>query len=369
MMHNMKQEFVKAMDGLAFSGQDKAAMTQKLLNQPPKSFSGRKLLALSLAAVLILTTMTAAAVYVRWPDSILQDFPFRDQDKQAAEQAGLASFPPTVSTTDQGVTISVAQTLMDPYRAVIIFRIEGVKLPKDAVPQADWEITMRDRDAANGAYGFFNGILETAPGVLTYSDGSPLKRDENGTSIPRFSGEDGSLEYSVSLTFDTPQSPSTLVTARCSGIYLQNDEEEIPLVEGSWELSWNMTGSAQSRIVEPDIPIGDSGYFLKRAELSSLTAILEISGTDRTPDSPSVKRMSYGVPDLEGVMLKDGSYIPVPTGTICSVKPLGNQTVLCNSCIQVVDVDQIDALVFGNGNAELVDGEYVWCDSYVVPIS
>lgn len=370
MTHMINREFRDAMDGLTFSQQEKAAMTQALLRKTErKSFSGRKLLMLSFAVVLILTTMTAAAVYTRWPDSIVQDFPFRGQDKQTAEQSGLASFPSTISVTDQGVTISVAQTLMDPYRAVLIFRIEGVKLPEGTVPQADWEITMDGRYAANGAYGFFNGILETSPGVLTYADGSPLTRDENGMAIPRFAGEDGSLEYSVSLTFDTPQSPSPLVTARCSGIYLRRDDEKIPLADGSWEFTWNMTSSDRLRKAEPNVPIGDSGYYLKRAELTSLTAILEISGTDRTSESPSVKRMSCGVPDLEGVMLKDGTFSPVPTGTICSIKPLGNQTVLCNSGIQVVDVAQIDALVFGNRNAELVDGEYIQCDSYIVPIS
>lgn len=34
-----------------------------------------------------------------------------------------------------------------------------------------------------------------------------------------------------------------------------------------------------------------------------------------------------------------------------------------------MDVEQIDALIFANFNAELIDGEYVWCDDYIVPIS
>lgn len=380
MMHSMKQEFTQAMDGLAFSGQDKADMTQRLLNMTqvsPKSFSGRKLILLSLAAVLILTTMTAAAVYIRWPVSSAKDFHFSEEDKKAAEQSGLAVLPQTdksktsqiVSATDQGVTISVVQTLMDPYRAVLIFRVEGVELPDGVVPCADWDVTMSGRPAASAACGFFDGFLETSPGVFTYADGSPRERDENGIPIPRPAAEDGSLEYSIVFTYDTPQSSVAEVTARCSSIYIYNDDEIVTLAEGCWELSWTLTGSDQSRIVQPNVPIGDSGYYLKRAELSSLTAILEISGTDRAPESPSMKRLSYGVPDLEGVMLKDGTYRPISTGTMFSVTPTENKTLLCNSAIQVVDVDQIEALVFYNGNAELIDGEYVQCDSYIVPIS
>lgn len=382
MKRNVKQEFQESMEGLRFSQQDKAAMIQSLLcktETDPRSFSGRKFLVLSFAVVLILITMTAAAVYARWPVSIAQDFAFRAQDKKAAEQSGLAVLPQTakstgktsqiVSATDQGVTISVAQTLMDPYRAVIIFCVEGVDLPEGVVPCADWEITMSGRDATSSACGFFNGILETSPGVLTYADGSSLERDENGKSIPRPVMADGSLECSVSFTYDTPQSSTTEITARCSGIYMQNNEKQTPLAEGNWELSWTLTGSGQSRIVQPNVPIGDSGYFLKRAELTSLTALMEISGTDRPPENPSAKKMSCGVPSLEGVMLKDGTYSPISTGTICSVKPTENKTLLCNSSIQVVDVEQIDALVFENFNAELIDGDYVRCDSYIVPIS
>lgn len=380
MKRNVKQEFKEAMDGLRFSPQEKTAMAGNLLNKaqkPPKSFSARKLVVLSLAAVLILTTMTAAAVYIRWPVSIAKDFHFRQQDKQAAEQSGLAVLPQAakgktsqiVKATDQGITISVAQTLMDPYRTYILFRVEGIDLPEGVVPFADWEVSMSGRDDASGTYGFFDGILETSPGVFTYADGSPLERDENGISIPRPAAADGSLECSISFTYDAPQPSSTLVTARCSRIYISNDGEQIPLVEGNWELSWTLTGSNQSRIVEPNVPIGDSGYFLKRTELTSLTALMEISGIDRPPQNPSAKKMSYGVPNLVGVFLKDGTYSPISTGTVHSVKPTENKTLLCSSGIQVVNVDQIDALVFENFNAELIDGEYVWCDNYIVPIS
>lgn len=380
MKRTMKREFEEAMDELHFSQKEKSAMTQRLLNQAqehPKTFSSRKLVVLSLAAVLILSTMTAAAVYIPWPISIAQNFHFREQDKQAAKASGLAVLPQktkpigeTISTTDQGVTISVAQTLMDPYRAVILLRVEGVDLPEGLHPRADWEITMSGRDAASMSSDFFNGILETAPGVFTYADGSPLERDESGFPISRYMAADGSLECSVSLTYETPQSSATLVTARCSRISAVNHlGESIPLAEGNWELSWTLTGSAQSRTMEPNAPIGDSGYLLKRAELTSLTALMELSGTDRPPASPSAKKMSSGVPSLEGVMLKDGTYIPISTGTVCSVKPTKQNTLLCNSSIQVVDVNQIASLVFDNQNAERIDGEYVWCDDYIVPIS
>lgn len=382
MKRNVKQEFQEAMDGLHFSQQEKTAMTQRLLNQAqgsPKSFSTRKLVALSLAAVLILSTMTAAAVYTRWPVSIAQDFHFREQDKQAAEQSGLTVLPQTakpagkapqiVKATDQGVTISVAQTLMDPYRTFLLFRVEGVDLPEGVVPCADWEISMNGQGPTPAGCRFFDGILETSPGVFTYADGTPLQRDENGIRISRPAAEDGSLECSVSFTYDAPQPSSAQVTARCSRIYIHSDEEQIPLAEGNWELSWTLTGSSQSRTVQPNVPIGDSGYFLKRAELTSLTALTEISGTDRPPENSSAKKMACGVPSLEGVMLKDGTYHPTSTGTVCSVKITENNTLLCNSSIQVVDVDQIDALVFANFNVELVDGEYIWCDNYIVPIS
>lgn len=388
MKRNVKQEFKEAMDSLHFSPQEKAAMAEKLLNKaqkPPKSFSARKLVALSLAAVLILSTMTAAAVYIRWPKSTERFYQYTEQEKQTAEKSGLSVLPqetkpsPTnatpqiVSAADQGITVSVVQTLMDPYRVSIVFRIDGFDLPEGEWPSIDnLEISMSGRDEHPSFGGsFFNGIVERTPDVFTYLDGTPLQRDESGAVILQPVAADGSLEYQADFFYRTPQPMNTDITARLTGIGISKGvDEEIILVEGNWDLSWTVAGSDQARTVEPNVPIGDSGFTLRRAELSSLTAIMEIEGDDSSHTSIYTgEPIDHWIPNLRGVMLKDGTYVPSPIGFGQGDNEIENDVFLAKASIQVVDVDQIESLVFYSMDEQLIDGKYVTGEDYIVPIS
>lgn len=389
------QDFKKAMEGLRFSQRQKAAMTQKLLNKiqtSPKSFSRRKMVAVPLAAALILTTMTAAAVYTRWPKGTEQHHQYTEQEKQAAEKSGFSVLPqetkpsPTnktpqvVSATDQGITISVVQTLMDQDRATLIFRIDGFELPDGEFPSADGcEINLGGQSYGFGSR-FFDGIIESKPGVYTYADGSPCQTDEYGSNIARPVASDGSIEFIVDLIFHEPQPLSTDITVHFSEIGIQDGLEQITLVKGDWTLSWTLTGTNKTRTLEPNAPIADTGVTVRRVTLTPLSTTMEFEGgtlidmnqfdaDDTSVDNTYPAAWTWEwAPMLLGVMLKDGTYVASPpTGGGMWVNE--DESLTVNTGIQVVDIDQIAALVFHSREGKLVDGVYVPGEHYVVPIS
>ena len=111
-------------------------------------FSGKKKLLFVLAATLIMATMTAAAVYTRWSATMqLGNYGGvqpSEQIKKQAEQSGLSVIPTEtkdgkqepISATDNGITVTLAQTVMDQYGGKVIFRIDGLELEEGQAPWA-----------------------------------------------------------------------------------------------------------------------------------------------------------------------------------------------------------------------------------------
>ena len=70
MKHNLKAEMRESMDALHFSQEDKNAMIHNLTAQmketQPRKRSSRKLMIVATAAVMLMATLTGAAVFTRW---------------------------------------------------------------------------------------------------------------------------------------------------------------------------------------------------------------------------------------------------------------------------------------------------------------
>lgn len=110
-----------------------------------KTFGKKKLLLL-LAAVLVMGTMTAARFYTRWSATMqLGNYGGEqpsEQIKSQAEKTGLSVVPTkakgnkqeAITATDNGITVTVAQTLADQYGGRVIFRIEAWNWRTDRLP-------------------------------------------------------------------------------------------------------------------------------------------------------------------------------------------------------------------------------------------
>ena len=145
-------------------------------------FSGKKKLLFLLAATLIMGTMTAAAVYTRWSTTAQTRYNPSQDVKEQAQKSGLSvmleetkgkeNSDEVLSVTDQGVTITAVQSIVDNYRAEITFRIEGFELPEGEEPFAWPRVTV------DGNRGFTEAKPEVSmtalPGMTRENGSTPL---------------------------------------------------------------------------------------------------------------------------------------------------------------------------------------------------
>ena len=336
MKRNMKTEFVSSMDNLCFTPQQKAAMAQGLIAQMEEqtmrkhNFSSRKLVLIAAAAALLIATLTGAAAYTRWSKNAQNRYNPSEDVKQQAENSGLSVMlenkqeeNAVLSATDQGVTITAVQSIVDNYRAEITFRIEGFEVPEDEYP-ATWPTVTIDGDTRFYGMqegGFFDGTTWNEAGEWVYvSTGKPVAFEPDGeyeSAILDWVADDGSLEYTHIISFqetDGRYMGKEIVFTFDSidfGSHKKAGMSE-PQVVGNWELKWTLTGTGDSITVTPNAEIGNSGVVLLDAEIGQKTIRARYQLDEYWDGWNELVPMPQ---EVLGVRMKDGSEYHCGGGT------------------------------------------------------
>ena len=389
MKHNLKSEMKQSMDSLRFSDEEKNAMVYDLLDranqEKPKKHSRRKLVIIALAACLSLTMLTGAAVYTRWSTTAQTRYNPSQDVKEQAEKSGLsvmleetkgAANPNEVlSVTDQGVTITAVQTIMDNYHAEIIFRIEGFDLPEDKLP-ATWPTVTIDGDEHFGGSQsgwFFEGTTRNEEGKLVYaSNGQPVQSDEDGNLILDYVADDGSLEYIYSISFEKTDGRylGREIAFSFHSFDFQSDKPAgmpEPQVEGNWELKWTLTGTSDSISITPNAKIGDSDVILLDAEIGQKTIRARYQLKDYWEGWDEMEEFPQA---LWGVRMKDGSEHMCGGGT-SGFEDQENMIYFTEWDISdaILDISQVESLMFHKGWELDANGKPTIQTFYYIPIS
>lgn len=378
MRYNIKKELQASMDAVQFSQDTKDAMVDTLLARmeaqetQQKKHGGKKLLLISLAAAMVLATLTGAAVFTRWSRSAQAAYNPPQQIKEQAEKSGLSvmledkaeeTAPSQVlSATDQGITVTAVQTVADNYGAELTFRIEGFTLPEDRDPWAFWDSLTIDgsRDFSSSlSGGFFDGTTRNAEGKWVYvSNGQPVasRDDEFQSAILEWVAADGSLEYTVYIDF-RDNSGAYLgkeVAIHFTGFGVGPEKGgvmEEALVSGNWDLRWTLNGAdstENSITITPNVEIGDSGLTLLEAEIGQKT-IRAVYQSDH--DWDGWKQLEMLSPALERVCLKNGEQIQVSPSSENYKR--WEQERICEVVYQtfdgLLDISQIESLAYHKG--------------------
>lgn len=351
-------------------------------------FSGRKKLLFVLAATLIMGTMTAAAVYTRWSTTVQTRYNPSQDVKEQAEKSGLsvmleetkgAANPNEVlSVTDQGVTITAVQTIVDNYRAEITFRIEGFELPEDKEPFA-WPMVTVDGNLdfyGSQTGGFYDGTTRNDKGEWVYaSDGSPVKYDDTKPFSPAildYVADDGSLEYTHYISFNETDGRyfGKEIVFSFHSIDLQSDQKAgmpEPQVEGNWELKWTLTGTGDSISVTPNAKIGDSDVVLLDAQIGQLSLRTRYQVDEYWEGWDELVTLPQGVC---GVRMKDGSEHRCVASTY-GFEDQEKMVYFMESQMfdAILDVSQVESLMFHKGWELDANGKPTIQTFYYIPVS
>ena len=338
---------------------------------------------LLIAATVSTMLLTGAGLYTRWSNTAQARYQPSEQIKAQAEKSGLSTLVSetqeaedsgkVLSVTDQGITISLVQTIVDAYGADLTFRIQGFALPEGRSP-AVWPeaaIDGADTDFYSSQSGdFFDGTTHNAQGEWVYMDGTPVQMDANGEAILRPVADDGSLEYTHHITFQKTDGSyfgrEIQVTFPYIGVWsFEKAGEPEPVVEGSWTLKWTLTGTESRTKLPINTEIGDSGVILLDAEIGQKTIRTRYKvpalwdGWDQLTELPEA---------VCGVRIKDG------TRYSCGPRTSGfedqeNMIYFIESEMvdAILDPDQVEALLSFKGAKTDAEGKPIK-EFYEIPV-
>ena len=358
MRKSFKEEYSRSMDSLCFTDEAKEAMVKSLTSQSVRQEKGKhtmkKAFYIVLAAALLTATMTGAAVYARWADSLPQAETTTKTQRQEAEKTGLSTVPrqapengDITSVTKNGVTISVRQTLADRTSARLVFTVSGWKAPEGKQPFLMPELKFEGDPGSYGVGGeIYHKPFQWENHVAVYPDGTPVPLDKDGDPICIYETEAGDIELMLTINAqDLKNCFGKKVYIDIPDLGISERTEYKPLLKGPWNLTWTLTGSEDTSAWDVEKPIGDTGIVLKEVTLSplSIEVLLQLpekfEGFDTLEPFPLV---------LAGYRTKDGQEHRELSGGGMDLyeDPEKGLYRISRSSDSILDSEQITAILF-----------------------
>lgn len=346
-----------------------------------------------LAAALAVGTVTVgAAAYMKWSGGMEKELRVTEEQKEMAESTGLADFP-EISVTENGVTVTAQQSIVDNYYAYLSFKVEGYDAPEGEQPMFSDTVVTVDGETLTWGAGFYDGLITGEDGKAVLADGSPIPEDENGNLLIDYTMDDGSLEYRINLSGGGEKGffigKPIHVELKDLGIYTDKGGDGQIDVEGTWSFDWTLQGDDSVYIAECNEVLGETGATVIGAEISpiSIKAVLEmprqeikeigyqesqveVDGELQQVSEPFEYTSYVEPPMLKGVKLKDGTLLSnlyMGPGYMGYIDEESDQYEVRFAIDRILDVDQVQSLLFLK---ELPEGEGIVTEEnlYVVDI-
>lgn len=330
----------------------------------------RKLNRVAVAAIAGLLTLSAVTVSAyeihRWSCGVKEYFQLTSEDIAKIEKKGVVDFPDekgkTQSITNNGVTISAAQTIVDNYYAYVSFKVQGYQIEEGETPGFGNIQCTLDENSVSNCSGFYDGTIDDGSGTAVMADGSEIPANKDGSLVDTYMQKDGTLEYHILLYTDGTKgyfkNKTLKVELKDLGIYDSKEEVKVEK-EGTWSFEWKLDGTSESMIKKMNAPIGKTGAIVTECEVSPITlrAVIDVSNMKK-----EMLEEGAEYPYLSGVKLKDGTLLTrITEGGRETALKRGKVEVLF-STNRIIDIEEVESFLFVKKGWE--DGEKCTEDNF-----
>lgn len=295
--------------------------------------------AIMLAAVLALGSITVlAAGYFQWNQKLAEIFEVDKIQQNNLIEKGVTE-QKSASVTDNGLTVSLAQTLQDKDYLYILL-----------------EVTAPQNIKLTGTNLFETLSIDVSGETDFYTSISGNFMDTN--KEPEITNK-RYFEYWIKKRTDLNEKDITLHFKN-----LQADSGKLDIhtiLEGDWSLTWKMAYQDSTKSFDLNKASNLSGYnvLVKRVEISPLSMTVYFDGEDiksiEKAEKVSLDKLDTLMPiTFRGVKYKDKTAVPIMGGPGgAGFNKATGEYKFSTSFDKVINVDDVEALLFGADNSEI----------------
>ena len=312
--------------------------------------------------ILAVSSISAtAAIHYYWGRGMNGNLQASDTTQRELTESGIAKVYredpdyASLAVTDHGITVAPNTVIVDDRFVYMSFRISGYSVADGAEPGFYMvDIYQGDDPEDEGSwvnmYGgtMYDGIIPDENGHPVYEDGSPLEFNEDGGIISYYTDSNGDMEYIIQAGI-VNQNDSLLgkkihVNFTNLGVFSRVKKGEFTLeVEGNWNFEMILPDVSSAKDIEVGQRVEGTGFVMESISISPVSIKVNYS----VIEVPEIKEDELGIPEVKGVVLKDGTRIPYLTdgGRIGYTDSTRTRAYHMAGYDRVIDVDEVDALI------------------------
>lgn len=347
----------KTNQAFAMIKQEDIAYMKKAHSKGKKMFKAQ---VAAIAGICILTVSSIsviAAIHHYWGRGMNGNIQASDEQQQVLTEKNIAKVyseeadSSSLAVTKNGVTIEPDTVIVDERFVYMSFRISGYSVAERMEPGFDMVNVYQGDDPedesawVNMSGTMYDGIIPDENGTPVYEDGTSIESYEDGSTISHYTDDNGNMEYIIQASVvdknDSFLGKTMHVEFRNLGTL--SKAAFTPAVDGEWSFEINLSDVSSSQNIKVGQNVEGTGFTMEDINISPISVNVNYS----VSAAPAENEDDLGIPEVKGVVLKDGTRIPYLTnpGRLGYTDSSKSNAYQIAGFARVVDVDEIAALI------------------------
>lgn len=337
--------------------QEDIVSMKKTHKRRKKMFKTQAAVAAGVCILAVSGISAAAAVHHYWGRGMNGNIQASDEQQRVLTEKNIAKVyreepdSPSLAVTINGVTIEPDTVIADERFVYMAFRISGYSVADRTEPGFDMvNVYQGDHPEDESAWvnmsgTMYDGIVLDENGASVYEDGTSVESYEDGSVISHYTDDNGNMEYIIQASAadknDSLLGKTLHVAFKDLGTF--SKATFIPAVEGVWNFELNLSDVSSTRNIKVGKKVEGTGFTMEDISISPISIQVNYS----VSEAPTEHEDDLGIPEVKGVVLKDGtriSYLANP-GRLGYTDNNKSNAYQIAGFARVVDVDEIAALI------------------------